>query len=179
MNVPAPKLFNNLPDMSNWKIGATAAAGPAHVVPPAPETPHRSTTQIVPSGAGVTLAVDPHFRPAGRWPRSTPGWYGLGRSLRGPRCDTAGRLTGYCRAGNTGCAPRPVCGGVVGTPHEFACGPADDSAAGDCQAASLISNVSVIATTRASVLIVIVCPELKLTCGAPAEAATMRDGPAE
>jgi hypothetical protein len=30
-------------------------------------------TQIVPSGAVVMLAVDPHFLPAGNWPQSTPG----------------------------------------------------------------------------------------------------------
>ena len=40
-------------------------SAPPHVVPPAPELPQRSTTQIVPSGAVVTLAVEPHLRPGG------------------------------------------------------------------------------------------------------------------
>ena len=44
-----------------------------HVVLPAPELPHRSMTHIVLSGAVVTLAVEPHLRPAGRVPKSVPG----------------------------------------------------------------------------------------------------------
>ena len=65
-NIPAPKLFSSLPDASNWKTGLTLALGPPQVVPPAPELPHRSATQMVPSGAVVTLAVDPHFLPFGQ-----------------------------------------------------------------------------------------------------------------
>src|SRR5215218_9692216 len=112
-------------------MGATAAFGPAHVVPPAPELPQRSTTQIVPSGAVVTLAVDPHLRPDGSCPQSSPAWYGFGRSLRAPSRDTAGSETGYCPGGKIGCAPRPVAaGGFAGTPHEYAAGPAGESPGG-------------------------------------------------
>src|SRR6516165_4369474 len=104
INIPAPNVFSSLPDLSNWKIGLTFALGPAQVVPPAPELPQRSVTQIVSSGAVVTLAVDPHFRPSGNRPQLTPGRYGLGRSLRAPRSDTAGSRTGYWPAGKTGVA---------------------------------------------------------------------------
>jgi len=48
------------------------ALAPAQVAPPAPELPQRSTTQIVPSGAVVTLAVDPHLLPSGNCPQLTP-----------------------------------------------------------------------------------------------------------
>jgi hypothetical protein len=63
--MPAPMFFSSLPEGSSWKIGLTPELAPPQVVPPAPELPHRSTTQIVPSGAVVTLAVDPHFLPGG------------------------------------------------------------------------------------------------------------------
>src|SRR5262249_6602806 len=119
--MPAPKFFRSLPDVSNWKIGFTVALAPPHVVPPAPELPQRSTTQMVPSGAMVTLAVEPHLRPEGSCPQSTPPSKGFGRSLRAPSRETAGRLTGYCPAGNVGCdacCPRPAGAGPVGTPHE-------------------------------------------------------------
>ena len=82
--------------VSNWKIGLTPALAPPQVVPPAPEAPHRSTTQSLPSGAVVMLAVDPHFLPSGNCPQLTPGRYGSGRSLRAPSNDTGGNLTGYC-----------------------------------------------------------------------------------
>jgi hypothetical protein len=71
--MPAPRFLRSFPDGSNWKIGFTVALAPPHVVPPAPELPQRSTTQIVPSGAVVMLAVDPHFRPGGSCPQSRPG----------------------------------------------------------------------------------------------------------
>src|ERR1700730_17291383 len=73
VNIPAPQCFSSLPDVSNWKTGSTLALGPPQVLPPAPALPQRSATQTVPSGAVVTLAVDPHFRPAGNCPQSTPG----------------------------------------------------------------------------------------------------------
>src|SRR5437763_7081563 len=104
--MPAPKFFSTRPDGSSWKIGFTVALAPPHVVPPAPELPHRSTTQSVPSGAVVTLAVDPHFLPSGNCPQLTPGRYGLGRSLCAPSSETAGSLTGYSPGGKTG-SPRP------------------------------------------------------------------------
>ena len=43
----------------------------------------------------VTLAVDPHFRPAGSSPQSAPARNGFGRSLRAPRSEAAGSDTGY------------------------------------------------------------------------------------
>src|SRR3954453_21867228 len=99
--MPAPNVFSSRPEVSNWKTGLTVALAPPHVVPPAPELPQRSSTQIVPSGARVMLADDPHLRPDGSWPQSTPSRYGVGRSLRAPRSDMGGSATGYWPAGNT------------------------------------------------------------------------------
>ena len=62
--MPAPIFLSSLPDVST-KDRLTVALAPLQVVPPAPEWPHRATTQIVPSGAVVILAVDPHLRPGG------------------------------------------------------------------------------------------------------------------
>src|SRR5436309_5996835 len=117
--MPAPKVFRSLPDVSNWKMGLTFALAPPQVVPPAPELPHRSTTHIEPSGAVVTLAVEPHFLPSGNCPQLTPGRYGSGRSLRVPRVDINGSLTGYLPSGNRG---KTLAGpsAAVGTPHDWA-----------------------------------------------------------
>src|SRR5262245_34757070 len=114
MNWPAPNVFKSLPEGSNWKIGLMPALAPPHVVPPAPLLPQRSITQIVPSGAVVTLAVEPHFRPAGSSPQSTPARYGFGRSLRAPSSETAGSVTGYW-PGKIACWGAPS-RGVVGKP---------------------------------------------------------------
>jgi hypothetical protein len=129
-------VLSSLPDVSNWKIGFTFALSPAQVVPPAPEMPHRSVTQIVPSGAVVTLAVDPHLLPSGNCPQLTPARYGLGRSLRAPSSDADGSFTGYCPAGKTGVPLRPpappppaALAEAGGTPQESASGPGDPSRA--------------------------------------------------
>src|SRR4029450_13005974 len=72
-NMPAPNDLSILPDGSNWKIGLTLALAPPHVVPPAPELPHRSVTQIVPSGA-PSIPISGHPA-AGRNPRrARTGW---------------------------------------------------------------------------------------------------------
>src|SRR5712691_10260275 len=99
------------------------ALGPPQVLPPAPLLPQRSATQIVPSGAVVTLAVDPHFRPAGSWPQSTPGRNGFGESFGAPSNDLAGSCTGYRPGGKIGSCPRAgaaVAGGLTGLPHVVA-----------------------------------------------------------
>src|SRR5258708_6927519 len=84
-------------------------------------------TQIVLSGAVVTLAVDPHLRPEGSSPKSTPGWKGLGRSFRAPSSDAAGSDTGYWPVGKIACCGvAPGSSGIAGTPHEYAVGPAGE-----------------------------------------------------
>src|SRR6516164_5564607 len=88
---------------------------------------------MVPSGAVVTLAVEPHFRPSGNRPQLTPRRYGLGRSLWAPRSDAAGSRTGYCPAANTGVArapPAPPPAALAeagGAPQVAASGPEDPS----------------------------------------------------
>src|SRR5437899_1438988 len=96
----------NLPFLSNFTTRALPFAVPPPVLPPAPMLPQRSATQIVPSGAVVTLAVDPHFRPAGSWPQSTPGRNGFAESLGAPSRDLAGNRTGYWPGGKIGSCPR-------------------------------------------------------------------------
>src|SRR5205809_6140542 len=95
VNIPAPHCFKSFPDVSNWKTGLMPALAPLHSSPPAPDFPQRSVTQMVPSGAVVTLAVEPHLRPAGNCPQSTPGANGFGRSFAAPSSDFAGNCTGY------------------------------------------------------------------------------------
>jgi len=57
-NMPSPKLRSNLPDASKWRIGGRLE--PAQVL-----APHRSATQMLPSGAMPTELVDPQVLPSG------------------------------------------------------------------------------------------------------------------
>ena len=92
---PSAKRLQHLAGRIELEDGVDLGAGSAAGRAPAPELPHRSATQIVPSGAVVTLAVDPHFLPSGNCPQFTPARYGLGRSLRAPSIDAGGSFTGY------------------------------------------------------------------------------------
>src|SRR5215469_3061399 len=131
-------------------MGLIFSLAPAQVVPPAPEFPHRSATQIVPSGAVLTLAVDPHFLPSGNCPQLTPGRYGLGRSLCAPSIDTDGNLTGYWPSGNTGGPLPAVLSPVRGTPQDWASGPGDPSSAWSLSA---IANAPLAAILSTATLI--------------------------
>src|SRR5579863_6908436 len=73
-NMPAPKLFSSLPEVSNSRIGASFE--------PAQElAPHRSATQIWSWASTSTPAVDPHVRPSGSLAQSEMVRYGLGCAL--------------------------------------------------------------------------------------------------
>src|ERR1019366_8626230 len=74
--------------------------------PPTPAWPQRSITQIVPSGAAVTLAVEPHTRPSGSLPKSTPASKGLGALFGAPSRDLPGSFTGYWSLGKIGSLSR-------------------------------------------------------------------------
>src|SRR6187200_3770908 len=97
---PAPKLRRNLPEVSNCSTGSSGEL--AHVVPPAPEAPHRSSAQMVPSGAVAIPAVDPHFLPFGSCPQLVPALWAFGRSLRAPSGETSGSSGNLRGAGAAG-----------------------------------------------------------------------------
>ncbi len=74
--MPAPKLFNNLPDGSNSRtVGRFESAQPF--------APQRSNTQIFPSGLISIPSVAPHFRPSGNCAQPVVVLYGFGKSFEG------------------------------------------------------------------------------------------------
>src|SRR5215472_4181482 len=97
---PLPKLLRSLPEVSNSRTGSSGE--PKQLVPREPKEPQRSMAQILPFGPTAIPAVDPHFLPAGNWPQLTPARYGLGRSLRAPRGETAGGCWGWAGAAEDG-----------------------------------------------------------------------------
>src|SRR5882672_10112698 len=90
MNIPAPKLFNSLPEESNFSTAGTGEpAQLSYVNAEAPGgtsgfAPHRSATHTdSPSLSIATPFSAPHFLPSGRFPHGVIDWYGLGRSVVG------------------------------------------------------------------------------------------------
>src|SRR5262245_40764229 len=81
---PAPKLFNNLPDGANSRIGGFAGPRPRHVAEPAGTTlKHRLKTQMLPLASTCTRITSPHRPPfmlLGSIGQPSTRRYGLGRS---------------------------------------------------------------------------------------------------
>src|SRR5262245_25926611 len=87
MNIPAPKLFTNLPDASNLRMGSRpdpshAKGSPALNCVGGANAPQRSATHtLAPSESISTPEVEPQVRPSGSLAQPSTERYGLGAEL--------------------------------------------------------------------------------------------------
>jgi hypothetical protein len=86
-SVPTPKLFTNLPEASNFRIGGKgeseqANGRPGFIIEGGANEPQRSATQTLTLSRSMSTAfVEPQVRPSGNLGQFSIARYGLGAEL--------------------------------------------------------------------------------------------------